>query len=357
VSHHLDYPADNYSLDITDAYCFAGPGDDDGPRTVFAINTSPVYGVPWYPGGYYEIRIDTNGDLVEDITFRFTFPTDASGTQVVHGVQLTGRDATDRTATGTVITPPNAPVGQVLNLPGGIKLFAGERRDPFFNYLPFFEAMSAAFHGAAAGKPTFPDLHSLLPATDTFLNTAVRSILVELPVRMTGDGPVNYWATTAYFDSGHQEWIQVQRAGSPVVSGIFDYGTVDFNAATPKDDIDPAFGIWGAISSQVAAVVEVGGTYNQGVHARPTAQAYGAFVADTVLPNVLTFTPGTNARWDPWHGVKNGKGLYEQAADNFNMLALNQGGIISSGLTQSGPILDCFPYLSEAPSQIVSNLP
>ena len=29
MSHHLDAPIDNYSLDITDAYCFAGAGDCD----------------------------------------------------------------------------------------------------------------------------------------------------------------------------------------------------------------------------------------------------------------------------------------------------------------------------------------
>lgn len=363
MSHHLDYPNDNFSLDITDAYCFAGAGDSSGPRTVFGMNTSPIYGVPWLSaqngekGGYYELRIDTNGDLVEDITFRFTFPEDASGTQYVQVAQLTGKDATNRDAAGTIITPPNSPINTVLDLPGGIKVFAGERRDSFFNYLAFPEAMRSAFFGAAAGKPTFPDLASLLPATDTFLNTAVRSCIVELPASITGRRPVNYWATTAYFDTGHNAWNQVQRAAGPVINVLFDFGNVDFNAATPLDDIDPASGIRDVVFKQLEAVLAQGNTYNKGPLGKPTPQAYASFVADVLLPNVLTFTPGTNARWDPWHGIKNGKGLFEQSSDNWNMLALNQGDVISSGLNQQGPILDGFPYLSEPPSTITSTLP
>jgi hypothetical protein len=34
MSHHFDYTADE-RLDISDAYCFAGPSDAFGPRTVF----------------------------------------------------------------------------------------------------------------------------------------------------------------------------------------------------------------------------------------------------------------------------------------------------------------------------------
>ena len=41
MSHHFDYTADE-RLDISDAYCFAGPGDASGPRTVFGMNASPV---------------------------------------------------------------------------------------------------------------------------------------------------------------------------------------------------------------------------------------------------------------------------------------------------------------------------
>jgi hypothetical protein len=129
MSHHFDYPTDE-TLDISDAYCFAGPGDRHGPRTVFGMNTSPFGAPTWNAAGYYELKIDTNGDYVEDITFRATFPTGSDGTQHVQVEQLTGAAATDRTASGTIITTPNTPVGKVVECGNGIKLFAGLRPRP-----------------------------------------------------------------------------------------------------------------------------------------------------------------------------------------------------------------------------------
>jgi hypothetical protein len=351
MSHHFDYPQDE-TLDISDCYCFAGPTEDDGPRTVFGMNTSPTYGKPWNPAGYYELRMDLNGDYVEDITWRFTFPVDSTGTQYVQAAQLTGADATDRAAAGTVITPPNAPVGQVLNLPHGIKAFAGKRRDPFFNYLLFPVEIRAAL---ATG--TNPDLEATLPAHDDFLNTTVRSVILELPAGITGTGQIHCWATTAIYDQAHAAWFQAQRAAEPVINVIYDYSTiakVNYNTTKPTDDLsgrpanpqtDPATGIWGQIRDNTAAVIAARGTFNQGVHHKPTALAYAAWVADTVLPNVLTYTPGDYAEWNPWHGIQSGKGLFEQSSDNFIKLVLNDD--ISTGLTQPGPILDYFPYLSE----------
>src|SRR5580704_10170132 len=73
MSHHFDYPTDE-TLDISDAYCFAGPGGPHGPRTVFGMNTSPFGAPTWNAAGYYDLKIDTDGDYVEDITFRATFP-------------------------------------------------------------------------------------------------------------------------------------------------------------------------------------------------------------------------------------------------------------------------------------------
>ena len=78
MSHHFDYTADE-RLDISDAYCFAGARDAFGPRTVFGMNASPNDAGPWDPAGYYELKVDTNEDLVEDITWRFTFPVNSAG--------------------------------------------------------------------------------------------------------------------------------------------------------------------------------------------------------------------------------------------------------------------------------------
>jgi hypothetical protein len=355
MSHHLDWTPE--TQDVSDVYCFAGPSDHDGPRTVIAMNASPLVGAPWDPPTtFYELKLDLNDDFVEDITWRFTFPLDSAGTQYVKVAQLSGADATSRTAPGKIITPPNAPVGQVLNLPHGIKIFAGKRRDSFFNDIRVPEALFAALpHG------TNPNL-ALAPFGNTFMNNSVRSVLVELPAGITGLGPIQCWGSTAIFDTAHNAWFQVQRAAAPVLSVIFDPNffptfhqsingnppTADLAGRPANPATDPASGVWGTLRDAVAAIVAARGTFSQGVHGQATPLAYSAFVADTLLPNVLRYTPGTTALWDPWHGIRNGKGLFEESSDSFTRMVVNEN--FSTGLTQPGPILDYFPYLSEPPA-------
>jgi hypothetical protein len=357
MSHHFDYPQDE-TLDITDAYCFAGAGDIREeilrPRTVFGMNTSPFTGNPWNPAGYYELKIDTNRDLVENITFRATFPLGADGTQYVQVEQLTGKAATNRTASGQIITPPNAPVGEVVECLHGIKLFAGPRRDPFYNFIPFPVATTTAL-----ANGTFPDFDALRPASDSFANTTVRSLVLEVPVELTGRHPLNFWASTAYFDTGHNTWVQVQRAAEPNMTTFFDFAAGlahdDYNASVPTIDLvgrprrpatDAASGIWGQVRDNIAAVVEAGATFGKPPHRFPTALAYGAWAADMLLPNVITFIPGTVAYWDPWFDLRNGKGLVEDIASNIIKMVVNED--FSSGL-EPGPLLDYFPYLAPPP--------
>ena len=105
MSHHFDYTADE-RLDLSDAYCFPGPSDAFGPRTVFGMNASPNDAGPWDPAGYYELKVDTNEDLIEDITWRFTFPVDSAGVQHVVVAELRGREATDLAFTHLGLPPP-----------------------------------------------------------------------------------------------------------------------------------------------------------------------------------------------------------------------------------------------------------
>ena len=80
MSHHFDIST--AKQDISDVLCFDGPSDDDGPRTVIGMNASPqdlqnpgdTIDSPWDPVTLYELKLDLNGDFVEDITWRFTFP-------------------------------------------------------------------------------------------------------------------------------------------------------------------------------------------------------------------------------------------------------------------------------------------
>jgi len=374
MSHHFDIsPA---KQDISDVMCFAGPSDDDGPRTVIGMNASPQdesqlfplfnddIEYPWDPAAFYELKLDLNGDFVEDITWRFTFPIDPStNIQYVQVAQLTGGDARSRTAPGTIITPPNAPVGEVLCVGDGIKIFAGLRLDSFFTDIRIPKNLRDVLPpDAAATNGADPGLDKLGAFANTFAGRTTRLAMVELPATITGLEPIQCWGSVAMFDTTHtpNSWVQVQRAAGADTAVVFGNGLPPFhsliNHTGPSHDLagrpaDPvnghATGIWGMIRDQVAAVVKALGTYNQGVNARPSPAAYGAWVADTLLPDVLPFTPGTTALWDPWNGVKNGKGLTEELAGNFARMVTNTP--FTSKLTQEEQLLPYFPYLLPPP--------
>ena len=78
-----------------------------------------------------------------------------------------------------------------------------------------------------------------------------------------------------------------------------------------------------------------------------TVSRRGVLGGLAAVPFAIPFIPGTNARWDPWQGSHNGKGLTEDAFDNATKVILNQDFV--SGLTQPAKLLDYFPYLSPPP--------
>ena len=361
MSHHFDWQPEQQ--DISDVHCFAGPSDDDGPRTVIGMNASPAVGAAWFPptgpnATFYELKLDLNDDFVEDITWRFTFPKDPStGTQYVQIAQLNGPDATSRSAPGTIITPPNAPMGKVLNLPHGIKAFAGERLDSFFTDIRVPVDLRAVLPPIPPNTSADPGLPTT-KFTNTFANQSVWLVMVELSAGITGLDPIQCWGSTATFDTSltPPAWVQVQRAALPDVAVVFGNGKDPYhgliNSTGPGADLagrpanpatDPASGVWGAVRDQITAVVKALNTYGQGVNGQPTAMAYGAFAADILLPNVIRFTPGTTAFWDPWNGPRNGMGLSEERASNFAKMVVNQD--YTTGLKQTEKLLDYFPYL------------
>ena len=363
MSHHFDITPPEE--DISDVFCFAGPSDDDGPRTVIGMNASPKTGAPWDPNTFYELKLDLDDDLVEEITWRFTFSqADANGKQTMQVAELTGADATNRAAPGKIIVGPDAPTGKVYEVKG-VKIFADKRLDSFFTDIRVpFNVRSVLPPGpnAPLQSPTAdPGLFELRqPFTDTFAGQTVRTVIVELPARITGLDPIQCWGTTAFGDQAHG-WTQVQRAAIPDVSVVFDNGgdpyLTTINSTGPSVDLagrpanpetgDASGTVWGTIRDQVALVVKTLGTYNQGVNGKATPMAYGAWAADTLLPNVLRFTPGTTALWDAWNGVKNGKGLYEELASNFAKVIINQD--FSTKLTQTEKFTPYFPYLLAPP--------
>ena len=329
MSHHFDYTADE-RLDISDAYCFAGPSDAFGPRTVFGMNASPENAGLGPRGllraqGRHQRGPDRGHHLAVHLPGRLGRRAARRGGRAPRpGSNRPQRLWPDHHA-------PNAPVGEVLEVERGIKNFAGPRTDSFFNYLAFPITLAKALNGGF-----FPDLDALKPAY-RLLHGPNR------PVR-PGRGAGRGHRPAAAELLGHHRGLRPGARLGPAAAGrgAQRHHPVDlphrFGRAQHQRHRPVAGPRWqarpprdryrdrglGQIRDQAAVVVGLGGTYNQGVHGRPTALAYGAYVADVFLPMVIPFPPGTNALWDPWQGSHNGKGLTEDAFDNAAKVILNQ---------------------------------
>lgn len=301
ASSHREAPAisQDPAADTTDVYFFRSP---DAPDTVTMITN-------WYPaqiayGGpnfyrfaddvLYEIHVDSDGDAMDDFTYQFTFHTQfgapgnpfGNRTFLYNTGPITSLNDTDfnmpqtmtitrlvwhmvgnrRYATPTVLArdlrlPPNN-VGKnslpnydavadqaIYSLPGGGKVFAGQRDDPFFVDL-----------GAV-----FDLLQVTNPGKDALAEANVLTIALQVPIASirTSDKVIGLWASSSrptlnIFDDYSQDkadldkaasdridakglrsaYRQVSRLGMPLVNeaviGLRDKDR--FNASQPVND-------------------------------------------------------------------------------------------------------------------------
>ena len=105
MSHHYSgpdfgFPHGDARLDLTDLYAFPKPGD--ARKSILIMNVHPSVGVnpagptpddPFAPEAIYELKIDTDGDLVADIAYRVRFTSDKSGTQTATLRRVEGKQA------------------------------------------------------------------------------------------------------------------------------------------------------------------------------------------------------------------------------------------------------------------------
>jgi hypothetical protein len=147
----LRYPGDDARLDLTDLFVFAPP--DDPGQTVLIIDANPfMTGPEFHPYAVYRINIDTDGDLLADVAFTFTFSPPADGPQIVTLYYATGRAARQAEPVGEVLRSAALVGFDASAQPvraGPVRLFTGVRSDPFF------ADAEGAWHGSG-GPGTTP---------------------------------------------------------------------------------------------------------------------------------------------------------------------------------------------------------
>jgi hypothetical protein len=274
--------------DNTDLYAFRSP---DRPDSVTIIaNYIPLEapaGGPNFPafddGVLYEIHVDNDGDAREDLTYQFRFHTETRNpdtflyntgpitslddpdwnrpqtytvSMVRHGAgrsqsgEILGRDLpTPPDNIGPRSTPGYAALAAaaVQTLPGGIKVFAGQRDDPFFVDL------GSVFD--LAGLRPFNPAHLLpLPAAagrDAVARYNTHSIAIQVPIAQlvsASTATIGIYASASrpairiLRDDGsadqYGQLVQVSRLAEPLINeAVISLGRKDaWNRSEPEED-------------------------------------------------------------------------------------------------------------------------
>jgi hypothetical protein len=329
MSHHLDSPLarEDPRLDVSDIYVFKGKAG-----TAFVMNVNPQSGEDgFHHEAMYEFKVDLSGNAHEDSTFRVTFGAREDGVQTVELRQLSGDDANDRMAEGTVLA--TGQTDQVIMGERGVQLFAGSAGEPFYIAGPVITAVKEAIaHGEALDLGNFDPAE----AENLFSNTNVSTIVLEVPDDLLGVDEIGFWATVALAtDAGG--WRQVQRAGHPLVSTLYDFTEIeaDYNATQPSED-EKKYGQF--VRKKTTKVVKAMDTVAQ-------PEKHGKEVADAFFPDILKYKVGTEAQFSLL--APNGRGLTENTPEITFEFVL--GTLVDMGLgsgSATGELREEFPYLS-----------
>jgi hypothetical protein len=232
MSHHYSgpqfvFPRGDARLDYADLFAFPKPGDPS--KSILIMDVHPSFSVnppgpttdePFATEALYEIKIDTDGDAVADITYQVRFRYAEGKMQTATLRRLEGAQAAATGQGGQVIVEgapvslgPEARVTQA----GEYRFFAGWRSDPFF------------FDGGALDNFNFT-------GTDFFADKDICSIALELPNTALGRKEVRLWARTVVRTEGGG-WVQAERGArasqTPFLTGEQNE---PYRAAAPVDD-------------------------------------------------------------------------------------------------------------------------
>lgn len=275
ASSHREAPAiaRDPVADTTDFYMWVTP---DAPDSVtFVMNTYPLQGPYGGPNFYqfgedvlYNINIDHNGDAVADIVYEFTFRTEVRNQEtflyntgpimslddpnwnIRQFYNVDRVDASGRTRLAADLPAPPVNVGRasiphyealantaIQHLPGGGRVFAGQRDDPFFVDL-------GATFDLLTIRPGAPG--NMGGGVDSLANYNVNSIVLQVPksaVVEKASPIIGAWVTTSrpavtIAPGADPEWRQVSRLGQPLVNeAVIPLKLKDaFNSIDPTKD-------------------------------------------------------------------------------------------------------------------------
>jgi hypothetical protein len=326
MSHHYSgpefgFPHGDARLDLSDLYAFPKPGD--AGKSIFIMNVHPSVGVsppgpttdiPFATEAVYELKIDTDGDLVADIAYRVRFTEDKNGALTATLRRVEGERAAGIGDDGQTIVE-GAPVSitreALVTENGDYRFFAGWRSDPFF-----FDTMGALNNLQFTGE-------------DFFTDKDVCSIVLEIPNAALGSGRIGLWHRTV--DGASGKWVQADR-GALASQSVFLTGDEigAYQAGQPLDD------------ARFIGVFAHSLEHTGGYDAKAAKRA-----AETLLPDILPYDPRKPASYPV-----NGRTLTDDAVDVF-LSVLTNGKVTRDNVGHHSDLLNSFPYVG-APHKVRS---
>jgi len=318
MSHHYSgpnfgFPGGDPRLDFTDLYAFPKPGDVG--KSIFIVNVHPSAAQnpsgpttiePFASEAIYELKIDTDGDAIADITYELRFSPFEHGAQSVALRRIDGARA-GGSANREQVVFENAPVSTGrdvwISSAGDHRLFAGWRSDPFF----------CDVEGAKNNLQ--------FTGSDFFGDKDVCSIVLEVPNSILGSTGLRLWARTLV-PGNDGRWIQVERGARPAQGVILVEERDAYLTGEPVDDQRFLAGF--------AHALEHTGGY---------APHEAKRVAETLLPDVLFYDPSRPASFPT-----NGRTLTDDAFDTFIRILTN-GRVMEDKVGPHHDLVPEFPYV------------
>ena len=284
ASSHREAPliATDPTADNTDLYAFVSP---DRPDTVTIVANyipfeEPAGGPNFFnfdPSALYTIHVDNNGDGRDDVDNEFRFSNETRNQKtflyntgpisslndpnwnVRQFYTVTRVAGHHSTVLGAHLPSPPNNIGPrstpnygslasaaVNTLGGGIKVFAGQRDDPFFVDLGSIFDLG--------GLRPFNSLHLIplpdAPGVDDVAGYNVHSIVLQVPISqlVSGNSTIGIYASASRpkirilkadgTQRHHGPFVQISRLGNPLVNEVLiPLGQKDYwNRQDPRDD-------------------------------------------------------------------------------------------------------------------------
>src|SRR5438874_2473835 len=136
------FPRGDARLDMTDLYAFPKPGDRGKSLLVLNVHPSvavnppgPTTAEPFAPGPLYEIKVDTDGDAIADISYSVRIWSSDDGKQSATVHRIKGAPAAgvgDESEVVVAEAPVSVGREALVTKADDCLFFFGWRSDPFF---------------------------------------------------------------------------------------------------------------------------------------------------------------------------------------------------------------------------------